>query len=60
VVFSESYYKEIADSVGVMKARLNNLAFTTKDKNQLSALEIEETRTIANVCIYVEQQTELP
>ena len=56
MVFSESYYKEIADSVGVMKARLNNLAFTTKDKNQLSALEIEET----SVCIYVEQQTELP
>ena len=44
---------DIADSVGVMKAQLNILAFT-KGKNQLSALEIEETRTIANVCIHVE------
>ena len=45
---------DIRDSVGVMKARLNIPAFT-KGKNQLSALEIEETRTIANVRIHVER-----
>ena len=45
---------DIADSVGVMKAQLNIPAFT-KGKNQLSALEIEETRTIANVRIHVER-----
>ena len=37
---------DIADSVGAVKARLNIPAFT-KGKNQLSALEIEETRTFA-------------
>ena len=35
---------DIADLVGVMKARLSIPAFT-KGKNQLSALEIEETKT---------------
>ena len=45
---------DIADSVGAMKARLNIPAFT-RGKNQLSALEIEETRTIANVRIHVER-----
>ena len=45
---------DIADLVGVMKARLSIPAFT-KGKNQLSALEIKEIRTIANVHIHVEQ-----
>ena len=45
---------DIADSVGAMKAQLNIPAFT-RGKNQLSALEIEETRTIANVRIHVER-----
>ena len=47
MIFLESYYNEmadrgydIADSIGVMKAKLNFPAFTT-GKNQLSALEIE-------------------
>ena len=44
---------DIADSVGVIKAQLNILAFI-KGKNQLSAFEIEETRTIANVHIHIE------
>ena len=42
---------DIGDSVG---AQLNIPAFT-KGKNQLSALEIEETRTIANVHINAER-----
>ena len=45
---------DIAESVGAMKALLNIPAFT-KGKNQLSALEMEETRTIANVRIHVER-----
>ena len=44
----------LADLVGAMKARLNISAFT-KGKSQLSALEIEETRTIANIRIHVER-----
>ena len=45
---------DIVDSVGAMQAQLNIPAFT-KGKNQLSALEIEETRMIkANVRIHVE------
>ncbi len=45
---------DIADSVGLMHARLNIPAFT-KGKSQLSATEIEETRAIANVRIHVER-----
>ena len=37
-----------------MQARLQIPAFT-KCKNQLTASEVEETRTIANVRIYVER-----
>ena len=42
---------DISDSVGTMQARLSIPAFT-KGKSQLSAIEIEETRTIANVRIH--------
>jgi len=45
---------DIAESVGMRKARLHVPAFT-KGKIQPSALEIEETRTIANVRIHVER-----
>ena len=45
---------DIGDSVGAMQAQLNIPAFT-KGKNQLSALEIEETKTIANVRINAER-----
>ena len=45
---------EISDSVGVMQASLSIPAFT-KGKSQLSAMEIEETRTIANVRIHIER-----
>ena len=45
---------DIADSVGMMQARLHLPAYT-KDKKQLSAMEIEETRAIANVRIHVER-----
>lgn len=45
---------DIADSVGMKRARLHLPAFT-KGKTQLSPLEIEETRTIANVRIHVER-----
>ena len=44
---------DIAESVGMMQARLHIPAFT-KGKAQLSALEVENTRTIANVRIHVE------
>ena len=44
---------DIADSVGVMQAALHIPAFT-KGKSQLSAVEIEQTRTIANVRIHIE------
>ena len=44
----------IADSVGTMQAKLHIPAFT-KGKSQLSALEIEDTRKIANVRIHVER-----
>ena len=43
---------DIAESVGMMQATLP--AFT-KGKSQLSALEVEETRTISNVRIHVER-----
>ena len=44
---------DIADSVGVMQAVLHIPAFT-KGKSQLSAVEIEQTQTIANVRIHIE------
>lgn len=45
---------DIAESVGMMQASLHIPAFT-KGKNQLSPVEVEETRTIANVRIHVER-----
>ena len=45
---------DISESVGMMQARLHIPAFT-RGKDQLSAIEIEETRTIANVRIHVER-----
>ncbi len=45
---------DISESVGTMQARLHQPSFT-KGKNQLSALEVEETRAIANVRIHVER-----
>ena len=45
---------DIADSVGMYQARLHVPAFT-KGKNQLTALEVEETQSIANVRIHVER-----
>ena len=44
---------DIADSVGAMQAKLHIPAFT-RNKSQLSALEVEEARKIANVRIHVE------
>lgn len=44
---------DIADSVGMMQARLHIPAFT-RGKSQLNSLEVEDTRTIANVRIHVE------
>ena len=43
---------DIADSVSIMQAILHIPSFT-KGKSQLSALEVEDTRTIANVCIHM-------
>ena len=45
---------DISESVGIMQARLHTPSFT-KGKDQLSALEVEETRAIANVRIHVER-----
>ena len=45
---------DIAESVGSMQAKLHISTFT-KGKTQLSALEVEETRKIANVKIHVER-----
>ena len=45
---------DISDSIGAMQAKLHIPAFT-KGKDQLSALEVEETRSIANVRIHVER-----
>ena len=45
---------DISDSVGLMQATLHIPAFT-KGKGQLSALEVHETRKIANVRIHVER-----
>ena len=44
---------DIRDSLGMLQARLHIPAFT-KGKSQLSALEVEDTRIIANVRIHVE------
>ena len=44
---------DIAESVGMMHAKLHIPAFT-RGKQQLTALEVEDTRTIANVRIHVE------
>jgi len=45
---------DIAESVGMMQAQFHIPAFT-KGKQQLSALEVENTRTIANVRNHVER-----
>ena len=45
---------DIPESVGTMQAKLHIPAFT-KGKSQLSPLEVEETRSIANVRIHVER-----
>ena len=45
---------DVSESIGMCQAKLHLPAFT-KGKKQLSALEVEETRTIANVRIHVER-----
>ena len=45
---------DISKSVDMMQAKLHIPAFT-KGKSQLSALEVENTRTIANVRIHAER-----
>ena len=45
---------DISDSVGILQAKLHIPAFT-RGKSQLSALEVEETCSIANVMIHVER-----
>ena len=45
---------DITELVGVMQAKLHIPAFT-KGKDQLSTIEVEEMRTIANVRIQVER-----
>ena len=45
---------DITDSVGICQATLHTPAFT-KGKAQLTALEVEKTRSIANVRIHVER-----
>ena len=45
---------DISESVGMMQATLHIPAFT-KGRSQLSALEVENTRTIANVRIHIER-----
>ena len=44
---------DIRESVGMMQAK-HHIPTFTKGKDHLSAMETEETRTIANVRIYVE------
>ena len=44
----------ISDSVGMMQAKLNIPAYT-KGKHQLTAMDVEETRSIANVRIHIER-----
>lgn len=45
---------DIAESVGLFCARIKIPAFT-KGKKQLSGIEVEQTRRIANVRIHVER-----
>ena len=45
---------DVSESVGMMQARLHIPAFT-RGKSQLSAIDVENTRTIANVRIHVER-----
>ena len=45
---------DIAESVCIMQAKLHIPSFT-KGKDQLSALEVEDTRSIANVRIHVKR-----
>ena len=45
---------DVADAVGVHQAKLNIPAFT-REKHQLTPLEVEETHSIANVRIHVER-----
>ena len=45
---------DIKESVGTMQAKFHIAAFT-KGKSQLSAMEVTDTRTIANVCIHIER-----
>ena len=45
---------DILESVGMLQAKLHIPSFT-KGKDQLSALEMEETRSFANVRIHVER-----
>jgi len=49
---------DISESVGAMQATLHIPAFT-RGKSQLSALEVEETRKIANVRIHVEKMIDV-
>ena len=44
----------VADCLGVVRATLHIPSFT-KGKDQLTALEVEQTRNIANVRIHVER-----
>ena len=48
---------DIADSVGIWQAKLSLLAFR-RGKNQLTAIEVKETRSTANVRIHVERVIE--
>ena len=52
VVLADHGY-DITESVGIMPAKLHIPSFT-KGKYQLSALEVEDTPSIANVLIHVE------
>ena len=47
---------DISDSVGMLQVKLHIPAFT-RGKSQLSALEVEETPSIANVRIHIERVT---
>ena len=53
IVFADRGF-DIANAMGMMQARLHISAFM-KGKSQLSALEVEETRKIANVRMHVER-----
>ena len=45
---------DVIISFGAMQATLHLPAFTKGIKSQLSAEEVKQTRTIANVCTHVE------